>query len=136
MGHYEFKQIVIIRRDLKMRRGKEIAQGSHGSMAAYFEAEKMAKHIYGQQHTIKMTKMRKIVDAWLAGGFAKICLQIDNEADLLEIYRKAQEAGIPAALITDSGKTEFNGVPTNTCLGLGPYDASEIDKITGSLKLY
>ena len=27
------KQVIIIRKDLKMRRGKEIAQGSHASMA-------------------------------------------------------------------------------------------------------
>lgn len=30
---YATKQVIVIRRDLKMRRGKEIAQGSHASMA-------------------------------------------------------------------------------------------------------
>jgi peptidyl-tRNA hydrolase, PTH2 family len=38
-------------------------------------------------------------------------------------------------LITDAGHTEFKGVPTKTCLAIGPNDVDEIDVVTGHLKL-
>ena len=53
-----------------------------------------------------------------------------------EALNKAlDETYIPHVLITDAGLTEFHGVPTNTCLGIGPYEAEEIDKFTGNLPL-
>jgi PTH2 family peptidyl-tRNA hydrolase len=60
---------------------------------------------------------------------------VDSHAELLEIFTKAKLAGIPCILITDNGTTEFHGVPTDTCIAVGPWDATEIDKITGGLKL-
>ena len=52
-----------------------------------------------------------------------------------KIKEEADNAGIECHLITDSGKTEFNGVPTNTCLAIGPDYVDEINKITGHLNL-
>ncbi|MGK4455994.1 peptidyl-tRNA hydrolase [Klebsiella pneumoniae] len=52
------------------------------------------------------------------------------------MFQKAQEADLTVSLITDSGLTEFNGVPTNTCLAIGPHKASKIDAITGHLPLF
>ena len=75
-----------------------------------------------------------ILDSWLNGIFTKICLSVDSEEELLKIYNSIPTE-IPSVLITDSGLTEFNGVPTNTCIGIGPWDSDEIDKITGHLKL-
>ncbi len=39
------------------------------------------------------------------------------------------------ALITDAGRTEFHGEPTNTTLAIGPDYSEKIDKITGGLPL-
>ena len=72
---------------------------------------------------------------WKDGIFTKACLGVDSEEELLDIYNKAQEAGLPVALITDSGLTEFKGVPTNTCMAIGPDRIEKIDAITGHLKL-
>lgn len=112
------KQIIIIRKDLKMRRGKEIAQGCHACMKATLE------HINDKR-----------VKEWLDGAFTKICLSVDSEEELIEIYQKACNAKLIASLITDSGKTEFNGVPTKTAVAIGPDKPELIDKITGHLKL-
>lgn len=109
-----------------MRRGKEIAQGSHSSIAFI---TRQLEH----GNTVILTKAAK---EWISGNFAKICLQVDSEAELLEIEKKAKEIGIECHIVTDSGKTEFNGVPTKTCLALGPDYSDKIDKITGNLKLY
>jgi len=73
--------------------------------------------------------------AWLAGTFAKVCCRVNSEAELMEIHDKALAAGLEVHLITDSGKTEFHGEPTRTCLAIGPDDADKIDAITGHLEL-
>ena len=68
---------------------------------------------------------------WSKGRFAKVVLSVDSEEELVRAYDLAMERGIPAALITDSGKTEFGGVPTRTTVALGPAAVMEIDEISG-----
>ena len=117
------KQVIVVRKDLKMRRGKEIAQSCHASIS--FLTRKL-------QFSKKFTAAES---EWINNGFTKICLYVNSEQELLDIHAKALAANLESHLITDSGLTEFNGVPTKTCLAIGPDLASEIDKITGNLKL-
>lgn len=129
------KQVIVIRRDLKCRRGKEIAQGSHASMAfitRQFQNRNWFLALFG----LFRLKFTKAMWEWFLNSFAKVCVQVDTEEELLEIDRLAREAGLECHLITDSGRTEFNGVPTRTCLAIGPDYSDKIDKITGHLKLY
>jgi PTH2 family peptidyl-tRNA hydrolase len=60
---------------------------------------------------------------------------VDSEEELMEIHDKAVAAGLEVHLITDSGRTEFHGEPTRTCLAIGPDEADRIDDITGHLQL-
>jgi len=128
----EVKQVIVIRKyypDGKggiktLRRGKEIAQGCHASIA--WLSEKV-------RHGSKLTKDE---EAWIQGAFTKICVCVNSEEDLLEVYQKALDAGLTAKMITDAGRTEFDGIPTRTCLAIGPNKSEEIDKVTGELKLY
>ena len=76
------------------------------------------------------------VKSWFEKRFKKVVVYCPGEKELVEIYNQAKKAGLPCALITDAGLTEFNGVPTKTCVGIGPADPDEIDKITGNLPLY
>jgi peptidyl-tRNA hydrolase len=73
---------------------------------------------------------------WIRSSFKKVTLQVNSEEELLEIERKAKEAGLEVHVITDSGLTEFNGVPTKTCLAIGPDEEDKINAVTGHLKLY
>lgn len=129
------KQVIVIRKDLKMRRGKECAQAAHAAMAPLLNRKTdYQKYEDGtSQITLPLTKA---MDAWLQGHFIKICVTVNSEAELLAIYEKAVAAGLPCALIKDSGFTEFKGVPTYTTVGIGPADSKEIDPITGHLPLY
>jgi len=127
------KQVIVMRRDLKMRRGKEIAQGSHASIKFLSNKLREAKQAKNDGHTILLSDAEQ---AWIDGPFTKICLRVDSEEELLEINDKAKEAGLVCSLIQDRGKTEFKGVPTYTCLAIGPDEAEKIDKITGELRLY
>jgi PTH2 family peptidyl-tRNA hydrolase len=73
---------------------------------------------------------------WAQGTFTKITCQVASEEELLAVHRAALAAGLPVALVQDAGKTEFHGVPTYTCLAVGPANAKDVDEVTGHLKLY
>ncbi len=124
------KQVIVIRRDLKMRRGKEIAQGAHASMAALLQGATFEAD----------GSVRVAVDpearAWLQGAFTKIAVKVNSEEELLAVRDRAVAAGIPHALIQDAGRTEFHGVPTYTALAVGPASTERIDPVTGDLSLY
>ncbi len=122
------KQVIVMRHDLKMRRGKQIAQGAHASMS--FLTRRLQK--YG--HT-SLANCSAAEQEWLSGGFAKVCCRVNSEDELLAIRDEAVDAGLEVHLITDSGKTEFHGEPTDTCLAIGPDLTEKIDPITGDLEL-
>jgi PTH2 family peptidyl-tRNA hydrolase len=65
-----------------------------------------------------------------------VTLQVDSEEELLDVFQRAETAGLVVHLITDAGLTEFGGEPTRTCLAIGPDYDSEIDAVTGDLRLY
>lgn len=124
------KQIIVMRKDLNMRRGKQIAQGAHAALGAVLSLQ-TAKD--DDSLTISLTN--SAVAAWLTGRFTKICVSVDSESELHELYQKAKSLRLPAALITDAGLTEFNGVPTVTCCAIGPAWPEDVDKLTGKLPL-
>lgn len=127
------KQVIVMRTDLNMRRGKMIAQGAHASLGAVLKGSYDTQPIDTKTRCIPMGD--ELLE-WLSNGsFTKIGLGCQSEEELLDIYKQAEDSGLRVCLITDSGRTEFNNVPTNTCLAIGPNWSEEIDKITGDLKL-
>jgi len=130
----EVKQVIVMRKDLGMRKGKMIAQGSHASLGSLLKMAKREESGAGVKIEFNFPA-DSVLDKWLNGVFTKVCVYVESEQDLEEIKAKCEAAGIPNSLILDAGLTEFHGVPTKTCLGIGPWWSSEIDKITGSLPL-
>ena|SRR3990167_2814469 len=132
------KQVIIMRRDLKMRRGKEVAQGSHASMAwlskRYMALEELASHVIMDRLNINLLSPAE--RQWLSGNFTKITLQVKDLVEMAEIMGRAKAAGLMVELITDCGATEFHGVATETCCAIGPDYANKIDPITKGLQLY
>lgn len=122
------KQVIVMRDDLNMRKGKMVAQGCHASMGALLSAADRGIEAV-------VVPMDDNIGPWLSESFTKVCVRITGQVDLEKLVYKAQEAGLPAVLITDNGKTEFNGIPTVTCAAIGPGPADKIDAITGHLKL-
>jgi PTH2 family peptidyl-tRNA hydrolase len=123
------KQVIVMRKDLNMRKGKMIAQGAHASLKVFLDRGALAPDGgYAFTTTPAMA-------AWLGGRFTKVCVSVDSEAALDEVVARAREAGVPCALIVDAGATEFHGVPTKTCCAIGPAWVDEVDAITGKLPL-
>jgi PTH2 family peptidyl-tRNA hydrolase len=123
------KQVIVMRKDLGMRKGKMIAQGAHASMKVLLDAG-----VFDEQKRFTLEPWPALA-SWLGGRFAKVCVSVDSEAELDAIVEGARKANIPCALIVDSGKTEFHGVPTKTCCAVGPAWTDEVDAITGALTL-
>ena len=124
----KIKQVIVMRHDLKMRRGKQIAQGAHGSMAF------LTRRLHSRS-SICMDELSPDEQTWIMGSFAKVCVRCNSEEKLMATHAKALEMGPKVHLITDSGRTEFNGQATRTCLAVGPDEASKIARVTGHLEL-
>jgi len=128
------KQVILIRKDLKMRRGKEIAQGSHASMA--FVMQQIHSQLVTHDVSACLLNLSEVEKIWINNGSAKICLRVNSEDELLLYHEKAMAAELKSFLIQDSGRTEFHGQPTYTACAIGPDDSQKIDSITSDLVLY
>ena len=116
------KQVIVMRKDLNMRKGKMIVQGSHASEGAYDRSKESFMGIVN-------------ISLWKRDhAHTKVCVSVDSEEELLDVHNQAQKAGIISYLVLDAGKTEFKE-PTYTCCCLGPDENDVIDTITGKLKL-
>ena len=111
-----YKQVILVREDLKLPKGKLAAQSSHASVDATLKSDK------------------KIIELWKKEGGKKIVLKVKDEKELLKYKQMAEDAGIKTALITDAGHTVVEP-GTITCLGIGPDEETKIDSVTGNLKM-
>lgn len=118
------KQVLVVRKDLNMRKGKLAAQAAHSSLAVVLDLLKTPLGLEDPRAA-----------PWFKDKFTKICVSVDSEAELLAIHAKAQEKGILTSLIQDAGLTEFGGVPTYTVVAVGPDTKERVSSITDGLKL-
>jgi PTH2 family peptidyl-tRNA hydrolase len=126
------KQVIVMRKDLNMRKGKMIAQGAHASMSFITRRLNEGCCYHPSASNVMFSKVEQ---QWLDTSFTKIVVSVDSEEDLLMLDLTARAAGVECHLIQDNGTTEFGGVPTYTCLALGPDLAEKIDPLTKDLKL-
>jgi PTH2 family peptidyl-tRNA hydrolase len=110
------KQVIILRGDLPMSRGKIAAQACHGSLGAYKKADELS------------------IKKWERESGKKVVVKVKNEEELYHIFELVKAAGIPHFLVRDAGHTELPP-STVTCLGIGPDDDEKIDRITQDLSL-
>lgn len=113
------KQIILIRTDIKMGKGKLASQAAHASVEAFYR---------------KLEQNKEEALTWLRTGAKKIVLRAEDENMLIEIYNKAKLKGLVAVLIADSGLTQLQP-GTITALGIGPDEEQRIDEVCGELKL-
>lgn len=129
------KQVLVLRKDLNMRKGKMAAQASHASWHALFDPT-AATAVPTDDGRVAVTFVLTADEwAWCRDMSTKIVLGVDSEAQLVDVHQRARAAGLPCALIRDAGLTEFAGRPTLTAVGIGPAEADRIDPITGGLTL-
>lgn len=110
------KQVILIRQDLKLTKGKAVAQGAHASVEAAHKADK------------------EVYKTWRTEGMAKIVVKVENEKELYKYIQEAKDANLTTATITDAGRTCV-APGTVTCGAIGPGEEEKVDTITRELKL-
>jgi peptidyl-tRNA hydrolase, PTH2 family len=110
------KQVILVRQDLKLPKGKACAQAAHASVEAVLKCDEA------------------LVKKWRSEGMAKIVLKVEDEKELVKYFQLAKEEGIAVSLITDAGHTVV-APGTKTCVGIGPDSVEKIDYLTTDLKL-
>ncbi len=110
------KQVILVRSDLKLPKGKLAAQCAHASLEA------------------AMKSSRGVVDEWRSEGGKKVVLKAADLGELDKYEALARKEKLVAALITDAGHTVLEP-GTVTCLGIGPDKEEKIDRVTGKLKI-
>lgn len=115
----EFKQVMVVRRDLGMGTGKIAAQVAH---AAVMSAEKSKAY------------KREWFNAWFHAGQAKVVVKVHGMEELMEVKKHAESLRLPVVQVEDSGLTQI-APGTTTCIGIGPAPAELVDKVTNNLKL-
>ena len=111
-----YKQVILVREDLKLDKGKMAAQVAHASVEAALRSDK------------------EIVKQWRIKGMKKIVLKVKNKEELFKYKEIAKNNNLKTALITDAGRTAIEP-GTKTCLAIGPDEEKKIDEVTGSLKM-
>ncbi len=115
----EYKLVVVVRKDLKMGKGKLAAQVAHAAVECALYSEK---------------KDRKSFDKWHDSGQAKVVLKVDTLEELMRVVAEAKSVGLHTSVITDAGRTQIEPGSV-TCAGIGPAVAGDIDRVTGDLKM-
>lgn len=140
------KQVIVLRKDLNMRKGKMVAQGAHASLSFITKPiqqhllERKPEEFFGQSLASRFGAHQVAVNLtveeaqWITSSFTKITLGCADEVELLQLYWLAKQANLTVHLVTDNGVTEFGNVPTNTAICIGPHYNHKIDPITGHLK--
>ena len=118
----EFKQVIAVRVDLRMGKGKLAAQVAHASVACVIKCQSR-----GGEWELWLNK-------WLDQGQKKVVVKVRGEDDLYQLYTQAANQGLPSCLIRDAGLTQLEpGTPTAVAIGPAPSD--RVDRITGDLPL-
>ena len=116
MSKFSYKQVILVRQDLKLPKGKACAQASHASVEATLRSDS------------------NTVANWRVEGMAKIVLKVQDEKELINYFQLAKDQGITASLITDAGHTVVKP-GTKTCAAIGPEKVEILDALVKDLKL-
>jgi PTH2 family peptidyl-tRNA hydrolase len=111
-----YKQVILVRQDLKLPKGKLAAQVSHASVESLLKSH------------------RDDIAKWRSEGMKKVILKVSDEKEIMKYKTKAEDFGLVVALIIDAGRTVLEP-GTITCLGIGPDKEEKIDRVTGLLKM-
>lgn len=113
------KQVIAVRTDLGMSRGKIAVQVAHAACGAVEEARR---------------KSPDLLKLWEDEGSKKVVVEVGSEEELMRVYEEAKSSGLACYLVRDAGLTE---IPpgTATAVAIGPDLSERIDRITGGLKL-
>ena len=114
-----YKQVLGVRSDLKMGKGKIAVQCSHAAVSASEEARKSSLDWWR---------------IWMHEGQSKVAVKVSGLSPILDLGRRSRENGLPFYVVRDMGLTQVEP-GTVTCIGIGPGPVVKVDLLTGDLPL-
>lgn len=123
----KLKMVIILRKDLNMRKGKMAAQAAHAAQEAILDRY--------TDPALPRLKTTPAILEWLSNDYKKAVVSVQSEDELLDLYGAVVASGLNHHLVQDLGHTEFHGVKTYTALAIGPAAEEEVDKLSGHLNL-
>lgn len=116
-----YKMVFVVNSQLEMGVGKIAAQVAHGALGL---------------HQLLLQNESKYGDSiikWFEYGETKIVLRGESSEHLVRLEKDAMDAGLPAYLVQDAGKTQVRAGSTTVLAIFGRVDL--VDTVTGSLRL-
>ncbi|XP_057434765.1 uncharacterized protein LOC130727603 isoform X2 [Lotus japonicus] len=118
-GDREFKMVLVVRQDLKMKSGKIASQCAHAATGMYAEL---------------MQSDRSLLRQWEQCGQPKIVVTCRNQQEMNKLKETAESIGLPTFVVADAGRTEVSA-GSKTVLAVGPGPKASVDSVTGRLAL-
>lgn len=110
------KQVILVRKDLQLSKGKVAVQVAHASVEAVLQSQE------------------EVVQRWHDDGMKKVCLKVADLRELNKFKKRAFQEGLVTVTIRDAGLTEV-APGTITAVAIGPADDEAVDSVTGELKM-
>lgn len=111
------KMVLLVQTSLSMSPGKVASQCVHAAL--------------GASRSSKALDMER----WTTTGEKAVCLNVETEEEMNELVGKAQSASLNVHSCLDAGRTQVSE-GSRTVVAIGPHTESDIDAVTGHLKLY
>jgi len=116
------KQVIIVRKDLRLKRAMLAALVSRASME-FLVSNNISKN--PEEFKVEITR---IESDWLGNGSSRIVLSAPSESFLRSLAFKAEMLGIASYSVSANSDSV-------DAISLGPDESDKIDEITGNLKL-
>jgi len=132
MSNDRIKQVIVVRRDLKLSAGEIAAQAADASLKVLLDrlgGSRLANGLF-----ISELRLTEELERWVHGNPARTVAGCDSDIELRSIYDEARAENIPCSLVRDKLKTERSGEPAITCVAVGPAAQDKVDAITSHLK--
>jgi PTH2 family peptidyl-tRNA hydrolase len=123
------KQVIVIRKDLKLRRGKLASLVAHAAMQFILDNNESDRN---DELRVKLSQQEI---HWLKDSFAKEVIGVDSQDALSNLVLKAELNGVNVYSIFDkSSNIKPDEHPQLLCAAFGPDEEDQISEIIGSLK--
>lgn len=121
------KQVIVVRKDLRLRKSKIAALTAHAAMQFILDNNESER---SDELCVKLSQQEV---QWLKGTFDKDVLGIDSQDALSDMVLRAELSGINVYSIFDASKKPDEGHQL-VCAAFGPDDEDQLAQIIGSLK--
>ena len=124
------KQVILLRRDMKLRRAEAAALASKASMTFIIEGDESDRG-----GSVKVD-LSGIEAEWMLGSATRIVLGVASEESMRKLLLKAEIQGVSTYEITGVSDDKVDDGIQLIAAALGPDDGDKLDLITGNLKLF